>query len=92
VLRLDDIAQTLLGLQELTPDAVPAKGLRVVLRNNANLSGMWRYRELMLPSVADQMVTHPEGNPPLLRRPAVAAAMGRRTARARRTCWPRCRA
>ncbi|MBX9609967.1 MAG: cyanophycin synthetase [Gammaproteobacteria bacterium] len=37
-IRLDDIAQTLLGLQGLTPDAVPPKGLRVVLRNNANLS------------------------------------------------------
>ena len=45
-------------------------------RNDANLSGVWRYRELVLPSVGDQMVTPPEGNTPLLRRPAVAAWAG----------------
>ena len=37
-IRLDDIAIARLALQGLTPDAVPAKGQRVVLRNNANLS------------------------------------------------------
>ncbi len=37
-IRLDDIAIARLTLQELTPDAVPAKGQRVLLRNNANLS------------------------------------------------------
>ncbi len=37
-IRLDDIAVARLDLQGLTPDAVPGAGLRVVLRNNANLS------------------------------------------------------
>lgn len=37
-IRLDDIAVARLALQDLTPDAVPAKGQRVILRNNANLS------------------------------------------------------
>jgi threonine synthase len=36
-------------------------------------SGVWRYRELVLPEVAARdVVTHPEGNTPLLRRPAVS--------------------
>ena len=37
-IRLDDIAVARLALQGLTPDSVPAKGQRVILRNNANLS------------------------------------------------------
>jgi len=37
-IRLDDIALARLALQGLTPDSVPEKGHRVVLRNNANLS------------------------------------------------------
>ena len=37
-IRFDEIAFTCLELQDLTPTSVPAKGLRVVLRNNANLS------------------------------------------------------
>ena len=37
-IALDDIAVARLALQALTPDAVPAKGQRVILRNNANLS------------------------------------------------------
>jgi cyanophycin synthetase len=37
-IRLDDIALARLALQGLTPEAVPEKGQRVVLRNNANLS------------------------------------------------------
>ncbi len=37
-IRLDDIAVARLAMQSLTPDAVPAKGQRVILRNNANLS------------------------------------------------------
>lgn len=36
-------------------------------------SGVWRYRELVLPSaVPNEIVTHPEGNTPLLSRAAVA--------------------
>ena len=37
-IRLDDIAVARLATQGLTPDSIPAKGQRVVLRNNANLS------------------------------------------------------
>ena len=37
-IRLDDIAIARLASEGLTPDAIPAQGQRVVLRNNANLS------------------------------------------------------
>jgi cyanophycin synthetase len=37
-IRLDDIAVARLAMQDLTPDSVPSKGQRVILRNNANLS------------------------------------------------------
>jgi len=37
-IRFDDIAVARLEVQELTPDSIPAKGRRVILRNNANLS------------------------------------------------------
>ncbi|AVZ78037.1 cyanophycin synthetase [Zoogloeaceae bacteirum Par-f-2] len=37
-IRLDDIAIDRLAQQGLTPDSVPPRGMRVVLRNNANLS------------------------------------------------------
>jgi len=37
-IRFDDIAVARLGEQGLTPESVPDKGRRVVLRNNANLS------------------------------------------------------
>lgn len=37
-IRLDDIALGVLETQKLTPDSIPDKGARVVLRNNANLS------------------------------------------------------
>jgi threonine synthase len=40
--------------------------------NELDLSGVWRYRELVLPSVGDHAVTHPEGNTPLMRRPRIA--------------------
>ena len=37
-IRIDDIAVALLAEQGLTPDSVPARGQRVPLRHNANLS------------------------------------------------------
>ncbi|HWT54813.1 MAG TPA: cyanophycin synthetase [Rhodocyclaceae bacterium] len=37
-IRLDEIAIGILTKQDLTVDSVPAKGVRVILRNNANLS------------------------------------------------------
>jgi len=40
-------------------------------------SGVWRYRELILPVARDaDIVTHPEGNTPLLRRASVATWAG----------------
>ncbi|HKC38362.1 MAG TPA: threonine synthase [Gemmatimonadales bacterium] len=44
------------------------------------LSGVWRYREIVLPTAGDDVITYPEGNTPLLRRPAVTTwASGGRT-------------
>ena len=37
-IRFDDITVVRLTSQDLTPESIPAKGRRVVLRNNANLS------------------------------------------------------
>ena len=37
-IRFDDIAIVRLATQKLTPDTIPGKGRRVILRNNANLS------------------------------------------------------
>ena len=42
------------------------------------LSGVWRYREIVLPNAGDDVVTYPEGNTPLLRRPKVSAWAGAR--------------
>lgn len=42
-----------------------------------DVSGVWRYRELVLPSVkVDDIVSHPEGNTPLLARAAVSRWAG----------------
>ncbi len=37
-IRFDEIAVARLGVQGLTPESIPARGRRVILRNNANLS------------------------------------------------------
>lgn len=37
-IRLDEIAIGILSKQDMTVDSIPAKGVRVILRNNANLS------------------------------------------------------
>jgi threonine synthase len=40
-------------------------------------SGVWRYRELVLPTAADvDVVSHPEGNTPLMRRPTLSEFSG----------------
>jgi len=39
-------------------------------------SGVWRYRELVLPDAGRDVVTHPEGNTPLLRLPRVSSWAG----------------
>ncbi len=43
---------------------------------DADQSGVWRYRELILPSIGTEVVTHPEGNTPLLAREAVSRWCG----------------
>jgi threonine synthase len=50
---------------------------RVRLPTDTESSGVWRYRELVLPSVSlGEVVSHPEGNTPLLARAAVASWTG----------------
>jgi threonine synthase len=39
-------------------------------------SGAWRYREIVLPDAGDNIVSHPEGNTPLLARSRIAAWAG----------------
>ncbi len=41
-------------------------------RDPLDLSGVWRYRELVFPEGAEAAVTHPEGNTPLIRREAIS--------------------
>ena len=39
-------------------------------------SGVWRFREMVLPDAGADVVSHPEGNTPLLERDAIAAYAG----------------
>ena len=39
-------------------------------------SGVWRYQEIVLPGAGDQIVSHSEGNTPLLARDRVASWAG----------------
>src|SRR5207249_10466958 len=39
-------------------------------------SGVWRFREIVLPTAADAILTYPEGNTPLLARRSVAEGVG----------------
>lgn len=41
-----------------------------------DLSGVWRFRELVMPSVGDRAVSHPEGNTPLLHRDVIGMFAG----------------
>ncbi len=67
---------------ETAPVAVDAAELRqrfTARRTSADprdASGVWRYRELILPEPGPVVITHPEGNTPLLRRGSVAAWAG----------------
>ena len=46
-------------------------------RVSPDASGVWRYRELVLPdAAASEVISHPEGNTPLLRRAAVGRWCG----------------
>jgi len=51
--------------------------LRRPTLGSPNASGVWRYRELVLPSATDDViVSHPEGNTPLLERDRVSRYAG----------------
>jgi threonine synthase len=70
------------GLLSLRYDPPPERGLALKRVFDARLearadipefSGVWRFRELVLPDVGDgEIVTQPEGNTPLVRRERVA--------------------
>ena len=65
-----------------TPPASQGAALRAVLdarygtRRGPYTSGVWRFADLVLPSVGDRVVSYPEGNTPLLDRPTVTAWAG----------------
>ncbi|MCI4441104.1 cyanophycin synthetase [Tibeticola sp.] len=59
-IRLDEIAKARLALQGLTPESIPEKGRRVILRNNANLSTGGTATDVtddVHPAVAERAVT-----------------------------------
>ncbi|HEV8356382.1 MAG TPA: threonine synthase [Gemmatimonadales bacterium] len=68
----------LLEVRHRRPDQDGA-GLRALFqtrccaRPDTIVSGVWRFWEMVLPSAGDDVVTHPEGNTPLLFREALAA-------------------
>jgi threonine synthase len=72
------------GLLELEHEfSSDARSLRAAFderraaKRGADASGVWRYRELVLPSATtDAIVSHPEGNTPLLGRASVSAWAG----------------
>lgn len=63
-----------------SPSPVPGEELKRMFRNRIggagpDRSGVWRFRELVQPGTVDP-VTYPEGNTPLLDRPAVSGWSG----------------
>lgn len=68
------------GLLEVVhaPPAMRGAELRALFaaRRSEGSSGVWRYRELVLPDAGDHIVSHPEGNTPLLARERVASYAG----------------
>ena len=58
------------------PPRATHAGLRTRLAENRSPSGVWRFGELVLPTAVDVVVSHPEGNTPLLSRPALNAWCG----------------
>jgi threonine synthase len=71
------------GLLEVLHPAPTLRGadLRAVFaerRSSGSLtaSGVWRYQELVLPNAGDAIVSHPEGNTPLLARTRVSTWAG----------------
>lgn len=71
----------LLELQHEVPDEAQSLKRRFArrrsTRNRLDVSGVWRYRELVLPTVREvDVVAYPEGNTPLLARERVSAFAG----------------
>ncbi len=68
------------GLLELRHDAPGLDGpalrslfsARRLAESEIDRSGVWRFRELVLPSAGVEVVTHPEGNTPLMHRRSIA--------------------
>ena len=64
------------------PPAVTGAALRALLdarcgvRRGVFASGVWRFRDLVLPTAGDDVVSYPEGNTPLLNRPTVSEWAG----------------
>ncbi|MEO5825007.1 MAG: threonine synthase [Gemmatimonadales bacterium] len=69
----------LLSLEQGTPGST-GRALREDLdeawRDDPGGSGVWRYRQLVLPSLVGDPVSHPEGNTPLLARRGIAEWCG----------------
>jgi len=70
----------MLEVQHRPPDISPAELIQRFTERRggapgATSSGVWRFREVVLPS-AEQVVSHPEGNTPLLHRVALDAWSG----------------
>jgi threonine synthase len=71
-------------LAEHAPPALSGTALRalfdsrVVARAGSarERSGVWRFRELVLHAADDAIISHPEGNTPLINRPAISAYAG----------------
>ena len=71
----------LLELEHAPPEGSIDLRARFAARRGAvagiDVSGVWRYRELVMPTASSaEIVTHPEGNTPLLARAAVAKWAG----------------
>jgi threonine synthase len=68
------------GLLEVVhaPPALRGAELRArfAARRSDGSSGVWRYKEMVLPNAGDHPVSHPEGNTPLLARDRVASYAG----------------
>ncbi len=62
--------QGLLEIQHAAP-AVTGRELRGLFDGRPRGSGVWRFREIVLPTAQD-IVSYPEGNTPLLTRPSVS--------------------
>ncbi|MCU0650480.1 MAG: threonine synthase [Gemmatimonadaceae bacterium] len=50
--------------------------MRGAVSRAEDLSGVWRFRELVMPTAGDAIVSHPEGNTPLLGRDRLRAFTG----------------